>query len=205
MKLSEVATLFASLDPRLVRLMFAKLARAVLDLEPERRGALLRRTILPGLLDGRVDGTVLKDFPGVDLAESLCLLLDLEAAAPEVLSAALDRLDLPTERRRAMVPLLEAELQSRGAAGPSADTRGKETSIDRYARNLVRIDPAGGRSFADLMAFDLSIDGQTSATIARFRDEVGTTDLLVAELRCLSRSKACGRCRPASRSSIIAA
>ena len=36
-KFGDVATLFASLDPRLARVMFAKLARAVLDLEPDNR------------------------------------------------------------------------------------------------------------------------------------------------------------------------
>ena len=33
----------------------------------------------------RADGAVLRDFPNVDLAESLCLLMDLETAAPELL------------------------------------------------------------------------------------------------------------------------
>jgi hypothetical protein len=72
-KFSDVATLFTSLDPKLARVMFNKLARAVLDLEPERRKNLLRRSILPGLLDGRADGSVLADFPDVDLVDSLCL------------------------------------------------------------------------------------------------------------------------------------
>src|SRR5207344_897840 len=67
-KFSDVAMLFAALDPRLARVMFGKLARAVLALEPERRNDLLRRTILPGLLDGRVESTVLHDFPDLDLA-----------------------------------------------------------------------------------------------------------------------------------------
>ena len=47
-KFSDVATLLAALDPPLARVMFSKLARAVLDLGPERRTDLLRRTILPG-------------------------------------------------------------------------------------------------------------------------------------------------------------
>lgn len=185
-KFSEVTTLFAALDPRLAQLMFAKLARAVLDLEPERRKALLQRTILPGLLDGKVDGTVLKDFPDVDLAESLCLLLDLETAAPEVLSAALDRLELPDERRQAMVPLLETHLQARESAGPSRDATGKDSTVDRHARKLIRIDAGGGKSFADFMAFDLSMDSRATETIGHIRDDIGTTDLLETQLRCLS-------------------
>ena len=43
-KFIDVAMLFASLDPRLARVMFSKLARAVLDLEPNRRTELLQRT-----------------------------------------------------------------------------------------------------------------------------------------------------------------
>ena len=100
--------------------MFSKLARAVLDLGPERRTDLLRRTILPGLLDGRADGAVLRDFPNVDLAESLCLLMDLETAAPELLTTALDRLELPAERRQAVAPLMEARLRG-GDAAAAAD------------------------------------------------------------------------------------
>src|SRR5438552_2973158 len=111
-KFTDVATLFGSLDPRLARVMFEKLSRAVLDLEPDRRKALLKRTILPGLLDGRPEGSVLRDFPDVDLAESLCLLLELETAAPELLTAALDRLDLPAERRETMGGLIDAQLKS---------------------------------------------------------------------------------------------
>ena len=92
-KFSDVTMLFSALDPRLAQVMFGRLARAVLKLDPDRRNNLLQRTILPGLLDGRDDGKVLRDFPDMDLAESICLLLDLETAAPEVLSAALNRLD----------------------------------------------------------------------------------------------------------------
>ena len=145
--------LISALDPRVARRMFGKLARAVLDLEPTTRQALLRRTVLPGLLDGRVDGTILRDFPDIDLAESLCLLLDLETAAPELLTTALSRLDLPAERHAAMVPLLDARLKEREAAGS-----GRQTTLTRHARDLVRVDAEQGKSFADFAAFDLSLD-----------------------------------------------
>ena len=120
-KFSDVATLFAALDPRVSRVMFGKLARAVLDLQPEPRQTLLRKTILPGLLDGKIDGTVLRDFPDIDLAESLCLLLDLETAAPEVVTTALARLDLPAERQAALLPLVQS--QRRRAHGLDAAGR----------------------------------------------------------------------------------
>ncbi len=109
-KFSEVATLFAALDPRVSRVMFGKLARAVLDLQPEPRQVLLRKTILPGLLDGNIDGTVLRDFPDIDLADSLCLLLDLETAAPELVTTALARLDLSADRQAALLPLVQSRV-----------------------------------------------------------------------------------------------
>ena len=160
-KFSDVATLLAALDPPLARVMFSKLARAVLDLGPERRTDLLRRTILPALLDGRADGAVLRDFPNVDLAESLCLLMDLETAAPELLTTALDRLDLPAERRQAVAPLMEARLRGGDAAAARAPAHASRTSTVTSSR-LIRVNPSAGKSFADFAAFDLSIDDQTT-------------------------------------------
>src|SRR6185312_8475601 len=134
-KYSEVATIFGALDPRLARVMFAKLAKAVLDLDSDRRQTLLKKTILPGLLDGRLDGAVLKDFPDLELADSLCLLLDLEAAAPEVVTAALTRLELPAERQATMLPLLEDRVQSKVNGVPTP-----ENAVDSHAKRLIKID-----------------------------------------------------------------
>lgn len=180
-KYSDVAMLFSALDPRLARRMFGKLARAVLDLDTTTRQALLRRTVLPGLLDGRVDGAILRDFPDLELAESLCLLLDLETAAPELLTTALARLELPAERHAAMVPLLEAQLKDREAA--AAD--GRQTTLTKHARELVRVDAAGGKSFAEFAAFDLSVDHAAAATLDHIRSSMPATDVIVDQLTCL--------------------
>ena len=171
-KFSDVATLFTSLDPKLARVMFNKLARAVLDLEPERRKNLLRRAILPGLLDGRADGSVLADFPDVDLVDSLCLLLELETAAPEVLRTALDRLDLPADRRDTVLPLLEARLQ--GTRDPVSSEPSKEHEMDRLARRLIKVDATPGKDFSEFASFDLSIDDHASAAMAAARDSITT-------------------------------
>ena len=53
----------------------------MLNLDADRRNNLLQRTILPGLLDGDANGRVLRDFPDMDLAESICLLLDRDRRA----------------------------------------------------------------------------------------------------------------------------
>lgn len=181
-KFTDVTTLLAALDPRLARVMFEKLARAVLNLEPDRRKDLLQRTILPGLLDGRANGTVLRDFPDVDLAESLCLLLELETAAPEVLTAALDRLELPADRREAVVPLIDERLRAKTT--PS-EGRGKEPGIERHARRLVQVEAAANKDFAAFAAFDLSIDDEVAVAMAGVGETIASTDLPLTQLRCL--------------------
>ena len=177
-KFSEVATLFGALDPRVARVMFSRLATAVLELNPERRQMLLRRTILPGLLDGRVEGEVLKDFPDLDLADSLCLLLDLETAAPEVVTSALAKLGLAPGRQSAMLPLIRERLQARAGAA-------RETSIDAHARKLVTLDASQSKSFAEFAAFDLALDEQALDMLVRIRQGVATTDVSSDQLACL--------------------
>lgn len=181
-KYSDVTMLISALDPQVARRMFARLARAVLDLEPGARQALLRRSVLPGLLDGRVDGAILRDFPDLDLAESLCLLLDLEAAAPELLTTALSRLELPAERHAAVVPLLEAQLRARESGGADA---GRQATLARHARELVRVDAGSEKNFAEFAAFDLSLDAGAVEMLGQIRAAVPSTDTLVARLTCL--------------------
>ena len=179
-KFGDVTTLFSALEPRLARVMFSKLSRAVLDLPPDRRQALLRRTILPGLLDGRTEGDVLRDFPDVDLAESLCLLLDLETAAPEVVTTAFARLDLPAERQATLMPLVEDRLRER-SGGASA------SSVEAHARRLLRVDGGQPRSFAEFAAFDLALDPGTVETLGQIRDGIAASDGSVEQLDTLGK------------------
>jgi hypothetical protein len=175
--------LISALDPAVARRMFGKLARAVLDLDPSSRQALLKRTVLPGLLDGRVDGAILRDFPDIDLAESLCLLLDLETAAPELLTTALSRLELPEERQAAMVPLLDARLKEREQAAAAAGER--QTTLTRHARDLVRVDAGRDKQFGDFAAFDLSLDSSAASTLQHIRSAVPASDSIGEQLTCL--------------------
>ncbi len=182
-KFSDLATLFSSLDPRLARVMFGKLARAVLELEPARREDLLRRTILPGLLDGRAESAVLSDFPDVDLVDSLILLLELETAAPEVLTTALHRLDLTTERRRLVAPLLDARL--RGSKRESSEPS-REREINRLTEGLIQVDAAPGKDFSEFAAFDLSIDDQAASALSAARGAISATNISGARLGLLA-------------------
>jgi hypothetical protein len=186
-KFSDVAMLFSALDPRLAQVMFGRLARAVLQLEPGRRHNLLQRTILPGLLDGRADGKVLRDFPDMDLAESICLLLDLETAAPEVLSAALNRLDLTPDRRTALAPLIDERLRAQHGGHAGEDSATAASNIARYASALIKVDAKRETDFSEFTAFDLSIDAQTTSAVTEVRDGIAATDVLMTQLLCVSQ------------------
>jgi hypothetical protein len=182
-KFSDVTMLFSALDPRLAQVMFGRLARAVLKLDPDRRNSLLQRTILPGLLDGKDEGKVLRDFPDVDLAESICLLLDLETAAPEVLSAALNRLDITPDRRAALAPLIDERVRAqRGGQGLD-----RSSGIERHAQGLIRVDSTRGTDFSEFAAFDLSIDEQSAAVVDDVRQGIADTDNLTTQLRTISQ------------------
>ena len=185
-KYSDVTRLFSALDPRLAGVMFGKLARAVLNLDTDRRNNLLQRTILPGLLDGDANGKVLRDFPDMDLAESICLLLDLETAAPEVLSAALNRLDVSTERRAALVPLIEARMRTANGGAPNDVSLGS-SGVERHARELIRIDTARETDFSDFAAFDLSMDAQAELAVIEVRAGIAATDVPMTQLLCAAQ------------------
>jgi hypothetical protein len=165
--------------------MFGKLAQAVLTIPTERRKSLLQRTILPGLLDGRAAGAVLRDFPDADLAESLCLLLELETAAPEVVTAALNRLDLPAERSQTIASLVDERLHQPMAAAADGET--KDQKVERFARRLIRVDATVKKDFSEFSAFDLSIDDHAAAAIAAVGPTINSTDMLGEQIDCLWR------------------
>jgi len=178
----DVVMLIGAVDPRLARVLFSKLARAVLQLDADSRRTLLRGAILPGLLDGRLASeAVLGEFPDVDLADALSLLLDLEAAAPELLPVALDRLRLPAERRTAVTPLIAEKVAARrDAAGePPAPS-----TFDDQAKALTRLESGVARHLGEFAAFDLSINEATAAALTAVRDAVIGVDGSDAQLAC---------------------
>jgi hypothetical protein len=180
----DIVKLIGALDPRLGQVLFSKLARAVLELESDRRRSLLRSAILPGLLDGRLDGeAVLTGFPDTELADALCLLPDLEAASPELLPVALDRLKLPPERRNAVVPLIAAGLNTRSAAsGP--DDKWARAGFDRRGAELTRVDATSAKSFTEFSAYDLSLNPQAMTALEGIRTAVATADATALQLSC---------------------
>ena len=180
----DVARLYTSLEPAVARERFAKLASTVLSLEPTQRRRLLSDTVLPGLVDGRPEGELLRDFPDVDLAEALSLFLDVETAAPELLTTALDRLQLSSARRDAVGPLLEERI--RAQQGADAAERRNDAALKERTQQLIRV-ATGDASFEDYAAFDLCIDNATEDLIAGTSDAIGATNLADARLICVSQ------------------
>jgi hypothetical protein len=181
----DVVMLIGAVDPRLARVLFSKLAHAVLRLDADSRRTLLRGAILPSLLDGRLSGeAVLGEFPDVDLADALSLLLDLEAAAPELLPVALDRLRLPADRRTALAPLISAKLDARRDAAPADQPPPPSTTFDDQARALTRVDASIARNLAEFTAFDLSINASTAAALTAVHDAVVFADGADAQIAC---------------------
>jgi hypothetical protein len=179
----DVARLYSSLDPAVARARFARLASAVLSLESSRRRRLLTKKVLPGLVDGRPEGNVLRDFPDVELADALSLLLDVETAAPELLNSALDRLHLSPDRQIAVAPLLEERIRAhgRGTAGLRQDA-----ALEERTQQLIQI-ANGTASFHDFAAVDLGTDDATEGVIAGTNDAIHATNLADAQLTCVSQ------------------
>lgn len=185
-RFSDVASLFAGLEPRLSRVMFGKLASAVLALDVEPRHALLKRSILPAIFDGRPDAMVLPAFPDADLAESLCLLLELETAAPAILASALDQLKLDPERRTVLVPMMEELIRvQREVAAGGLDAR-TALAMDQHARRLTKIDATERRSFVELAGFDFRLDDDATRAIDGVKGGIHDVDSVMAELFCLA-------------------
>ena len=181
----DVARLYAALEPGVCRARFAKLAAAVLAMEPVQRRRLLKGKVLPALLDGQAEGDLLRELPDVDLAEALSLLVDVETAAPELLATALDRLDLPSERREALAPLLEEGIRAhhaKVASGPHHN----DSALRERTRQLIRV-ANGEATFDGFAAFDLALDAAAEDAIARTVALIGATNLVEAQLTCVSQ------------------
>jgi hypothetical protein len=179
-KFEDIATLFSATDPATAETLLAGLARALLALDQERRRHLLRDSILPGLIEGRLDSGVLRHLPDLELADSLSLLLDLQVAAPELLGLALDRLELSDERRGRVEPLLRERLESR-----DADREFTAGAIDGYADGRIKVDLSQAKEFRDFASFNLAIDALVEQTLATTRQEIAATDQRDGRIGCL--------------------
>src|SRR4029078_7159673 len=152
-KVEEISGLIARLEPALVEHMFKRLAQSVLALDEGRRQQLLRDTVLPGLLAGRRAGGLWRHFPGLDPADSLSLLLDLQVAAPEMLRSAFERLDLSAERQSRVKPLIDERVASWSRQTRPADDL-KPGEIDGLSEGGLRISADAGTSFSGFASYE---------------------------------------------------
>ena len=183
-KFSEVARLYATFEPAVVDVMFKRLADSVLDLDSSRRQTLLRNTILPGLLDETIDGSVMRHFPDIEIADSLSLLLDLQIAAPEVLSVGLERLQLDAERTAAIEPLLEERVAARRDIEPEAEADEAPELLEDRTEKLLQVDGSVAKDFSEFAAFDLSVDRRTAHELVRILLDIREIDPVALELGC---------------------
>ena len=182
-KVEEISGLISRLEPTLVEQLFARLARSVLALDSQRRQQLLRDTVLPGLLEGRADGRLLRHFPDLELADSLSLLLDLQVAAPEMLRTAFERLDLPSERQARMKPIIDERVAARRRETRATDDL-RPGAIDGLADGGIRVEGTG-KDFRTFTTFDLSLDAATRTALGNIAAGVDATDLTLAKLTCV--------------------
>lgn len=176
----EIAALFGAVDPATAETLLAGLARALLALESDKRQQLLRDSLLPGLIEGRLDSGVLRHLPDLELADSLALLLDLQVAAPELLGLALDRLELSDERRERLEPFLKERL----AAGKAEPDRAAG-AIDGYADGRIRVDLSLEKEFRDFAGLDLALDAHAERALVETREAIATTDPRETRVGCL--------------------
>lgn len=182
-KVEEISGLIARLEPSLVEHMFKRLAQSVLALDEGRRQQLLRDTVLPGLLEGRADGSLLRHFPDLDLADSLSLLLDLQVAAPEMLRSAFERLDLSEERQTRVKPLIDERVASWSRQVRQTEDL-KPGEIDGLTEGGLRISAEAGTSFSGFASYDVSYDPVTRAAIAASLAEANAISPAVLKLQC---------------------
>ena len=158
--------------------VFARLARNVLALPEEKRVGFLRHSVLPALVEGRVDGSMLRHFPDDSLAELVGTFSD--GGEREWMMLALDRLELPADRRASVESLLNLRAANGRRSDAASGTGLGQVDIDRIA-----VDGSAPKEFRDFAAFDLAIDGDAQATLTALKAAITTMQPSAERLRCL--------------------
>ncbi|MFW6089742.1 MAG: HEAT repeat domain-containing protein, partial [Gemmatimonadota bacterium] len=183
----EITDLYAACGPSLSDTLFRRLAGVVHELPEETKLALLKEKVLPGLVDGRRSGRILKHFSEAEVADALWLLLDLGVGGVEMLTAGLASLDLPESRLEGVVERVSRRLEGEadaspdwssmlhpGGAGPGADDPGDRLTINEEH----------DADFLALRTFDLSVDEASADHLAQIVGEVAGADPVAALLQC---------------------
>lgn len=183
----EITDLYATCGPSLADTLFRRLAAVVRDLPDETRLALLKEQVLPGLVDGRRSGRILKHFSEEEMADALWLLLDLGVGGVEMLTAGLASLDLPESRLEGVVERVSRRLEGEDDSSPEwsevlhRDASGRAS--DGLGKRLT-VDEEHDADFLALRSFDLSVDEASANVLAQIVGEVASADPVTAPLRC---------------------
>lgn len=183
----EITRLYDACDASVSETLFRRLADVVRQLPDEARLGLMKREVLPDLVDGRRSGTILRHFAEEEVADSLWLLLDLGVGGIEMLTAGLANLDLPEENLAGVVDRVTRRLRDEEAADDewaewisrAAATRDWSGEPDRVAAPVagrLRMKSDTDGDFLTLRSFDLSVDAETAALLDGVVERIAAGD-----------------------------
>ena len=189
----EIARLYDACDASVSETLYRRLADVVMQLPDEARLQLIKRQVLPDLVDGSRKGTILRHFAQEEVADALHLLLDIGVGGVEMLSAGLANLDLPEEDLASVVDRVTSRLSEDDAAGAEwsqwlrkaaearRGERGDGTATPVSERLRVSADDDG--DFLALRSFDLSVDPATASTLEDVVERIAASDPASIALR----------------------
>lgn len=183
----EITDLYAACGPSLADTLFRRLAAVVSELPDETKLALLKEQVLPGLVDGRRSGRILKHFSEEEVADALWLLLDLGVGGVEMLTAGLASLDLPESRLEGVVDRVSRRLEGESASVPEWSEiihRDSTTRVPDGLEKRLMVDDEHDADFVALRSFDLSVDETAAGDLTRIVDAVAGADPVSVPLRC---------------------
>ncbi|MFW6084301.1 MAG: HEAT repeat domain-containing protein, partial [Gemmatimonadota bacterium] len=190
----EITRLYEACDDSVTETLYRRLADVVRRLPDETRMQLVKREVLPDLVDGRRSGTILKHFAEEEVADSLWLLLDLGIGGVEMLTAGLANLDLPGGDLAGVVDRVSRRLGDeevvderwrewvkKAEAARPADDGTAEAASPVMERLRVEADTDG--DYLALRSFDLSVDPETTAALDDVVERIAATDPTIVTLR----------------------
>ena len=181
-QLEQIAYILRSLNPALVEPMFARLAQTLLALDEARRQHLLTTILLPGLLDGRFDGALLRQLPDTEIAGGIDAFGDAQATSPALVVFALDRLGLGDDRRRRIETLL---LGPSPDAAPGAEAEAAPGRIGGYADGRIQVDHADTKRFDEFTTHDVALGAAGAEALEGIRARIHACSRAGEQLRCV--------------------
>lgn len=190
----EIARLYEACEDSVSETLYRRLADVVRRLPDEARLHLMKREVLPDLVDGRRSGTILRHFAQEEVADALWLLLDLGVGGVEMLTAGLANLDLPEKSLAGVVDRVTRRLSEEEATGDewaewvekaasARDVSDEEDAVAAPVADRLRVESDADGDFLALRSFDLSVDSDTAATLDGVVEEIAASDPTNVTLR----------------------